>query len=97
MEIKKDILINALHMLKDKDMKVSKVIYDDLVYSTVKLKDNEFCYLRKGYNLDEEVTRRAISKGLLNVLYEDVYIIYDEDYVIPEEEKERSELWEDEE
>ena len=93
MEIKKDILINALHMLKDKNIKVSKVIYDDLVYSIVKLKGNEYCYLRRGYNMDEEVTRKAVNKGLLNILYDEVYIIYDEDYVIPEEEIERSDLW----
>lgn len=93
MEIKKDILINALHMLKDKNIKVSKVIYDDLVYSIVKLKGNEYCYLRRGYSMDEEVTRKAVNKGLLNILYDEVYIIYDEDYVIPEEEIERSDLW----
>lgn len=96
MEIKKDILINALHMLKDKNIKVSKVIYDDLVYSIVKLKGNEYCYLRRGYSMDEEVTKKAVNKGLLNILYDEVYIIYDEDYIIPEEEKERYDLWGDE-
>lgn len=89
MEIKKDILINALHMLKEINegklkKKFSKIVFEDEVYSLTKDNKGRYFLQYKDYDLVLRIRRRAEVTYLLDLLDSEIYIIYDDDYTIPE-------------
>lgn len=89
MEIKKDILINALHMLKEinegkSKKKFSKIVFEDEVYSLTKDNKGRYFLQYKDYDLVLRIRRRAEVTYLLDLLDSEIYIIYDDDYTIPE-------------
>ena len=89
MEIKKDILINALHMLKEinegkSKKKFSKIVFEDEVYSLTKDSKGRYFLQYKDYDLVLRIRRRAEVTYLLDLLDSEIYIIYDDDYTIPE-------------